>query len=813
MHIISAPASASALAISIALLAGSPAWAAASSAVDQVDSAQVDGAPDADPSDVAGIVVTARRREEAASATPISVSAFTSESLIEQGIRQVDDLNKAVPGFTFYEQAGKFSTDVVLRGLYRVPLGLGMPAVVTYFADVPLPSVASNVPLFDLQSVQVLKGPQGTLFGRSTLGGAVLTVPEAPSFKLGGYVDARYGNFDRFTAEGALNIPIIEDKLAVRLAGQHRRGDGYAKNLSGGPKLNNIHEDSYRVSVLFNPTDRLRNTFIYDHLVGNERAAAVRLASFTPGVLASLFAPAVGEELAASIGATLDEQLGAVIAIQNANPHGQFTDDVGSGLAYRKLWGISNRTEFDLSDNVMIRNIFGLRQVITHQTADTVGVPTLDIFGAPFTMFHARDDVNQKYLTEELQLIGSALGGRMNWIVGGFYNHDWQGGPAGSQATVFSIGGVPGIATTVAVEDRNYAVYGQVGLNLSDWVAEGLTLNLGYRHSWDRIRSCGGSAGPDFVGRKECDAIAALGVPGTTGIVKARGNAPSWTIGLDYKASDRQFFYITSRRGYRGVNVNTPLFTTVYTTGGANSLCAGGICPDLRPFQTTRPEKLTDIEIGSKTTFFMGEVRANLDIAAYISKYKGALQFLNTQTIVPGVAPDSPYNGAVGVNAADETIKGIEAALNLRVTRQLSFSFSGAYTDADIDKAESPSPILTIAKEAITLPSPRFSGTAAVRWAFPQKIAGADLIVNADYFATEKFGGQNGIKLDGYGIANGRIDLQGIGGTGLDIGFYVKNIGDNIYQAAPSVLIPGFPISAVILGEPRTYGIEARYSF
>jgi len=812
MHVISA----SAAALAIALLVGMPATAApapASSGIEQAQTVPADSAAAPRPTDPGDIVVTARRREEAARTTPVSVSAFSQEALVEQSIRQVDDLNKAVPGFTFYEQAGKFSTDVVLRGLYRVPLGLGIPAVVSYFADVPLPSVGSNIPLFDLQSVQVLKGPQGTLFGRSTLGGAVLIVPAAPSFEFGGYADLRYGNFNRFTAEGALNIPIVEDKLAVRIGGQHRRGDGYANNLSGGPKMNNIHEDSFRVSVLFKPTDRFRNTFIYDRLVGNERSAAVRLASFTPGVLASLFAPAAGTDAAAAMGATLDAQLAEALAIQNEHPHAQFTDNVGSGLARRKLWGISNRTEFDLSEDVTIRNIFGLRQVITHQTADTVGVPTLDLFGAPFTMFHARDDVNQKYLTDELQVLGNALDGHLNWIVGGFYNHDWQGGPAGSQATVFSIGGAPGPATTVAVEDHNYALYGQVGIDLSDWVTKGLTLNLGYRQSWDRIRSCGGAAGADFVGRKECDAIAALGVPGTAGIVRAKGQAPSWTIGLDFKASDRQFFYITSRRGYRGVNVNTPLFTTVYTTGGASPLCAGGTCPDLRPFQTTKPEKLTDVEIGSKTTFFVGDVRANLDVAAYVSKYQGALQFLNTQTIVPGVAPDSPYNGAVGVNAADETIKGIEAALNLRVTPHLSFSFNGAYIDADIDKAESPSPILTISKASITLPSPRFSGTAAVRWVAPQKIAGADLIFNADYFGTEKYGGQNGIKLRGYSIGNARIDLQHIRGTGLDIGVYVKNITDKVYQAAPSVLIPGFPISAVILGEPRTFGAELRYSF
>src|SRR3546814_10317046 len=105
----------------------------------------------------------------------------------------------------------------------------------------------------------------------------------------------------------------------------------------------------------------------------------------------------------------------------------------------------------------------------------------------------------------------------------------------------------------------------------------------------------------------------------------------SWTVGLDYKANDDLLLYIVSRRGYRGANVNTPRFETPFTTGGTGCTNPGGVCPDLRPYQTTNEERLTDVEIGAKTDFRLGGGRGRFNIAAFRTVYKGALQFLNAQ--------------------------------------------------------------------------------------------------------------------------------------------------------------------------------------
>lgn len=210
------------------------------------------------------IIVTARRREETLQTVPVAIQAFSSEQLEERGIQELGDLSSSVAGLRFGSEGGKNGTTLTLRGLSRIPLGEGVPAVVTYFANVPLAGEGSNLPTFDLSGIQVLKGPQGTLFGQNTIGGAVLVEPARPSFDLGGYVQGQYGNFDALTIEGAINVPVIADVAAIRVAGQMRRRDGYVTNLSGGENFDDIHQDSARISLLVEPSSNFSNTTIFD---------------------------------------------------------------------------------------------------------------------------------------------------------------------------------------------------------------------------------------------------------------------------------------------------------------------------------------------------------------------------------------------------------------------------------------------------------------------------------------------------------------------------------------------------------------------
>lgn len=762
------------------------------------------------PTAASDIVVTARRRDERLQDVPVSVTALSAQALERSTVQTLSDIKTIAPGFTFASEGGKDNIALSLRGIGQIPLGEATPGVVVYINNVPLPSVGSNLPTYDIGSIQVLKGPQGTLFGRNTLGGAVLVGTQAPTNDLGGYVEGTYGRYNYRELQGALNVPIVSDKVSLRVAGQIRRQDPRIKALDSGPGFENLHQEGARVSLLLKPFDGLKSTTIFEYFKAKELAGGLYLLrqNFPFGVF---FGPGLGP--------VLDAQVQADLALQRANRFGSFDDGINGGFANRKSRSITNDTSYTFG-HFTVRNIFGYRKNFSDQLINTGAVGPLSLpiapgVNLPFTLFHAAAKIDRQYLTNEFQFLGTF--DRFNFIAGVFYNNDKPNGASGSQFTAFSVGGVPAPAVTSHVRNKNVAVFGQVGVKVTDK----LTLNVGGRYSWDKVSACGGelpagtAAGP-YGTEAECFAVAARNVPEGVGIVSNKGSAPSWTVGLDYKVQRDWLLYVVSRRGNRGVNVNTPAFETRFTTGGTapNCVLPGNTCPDLRPFQKINGETLTDVEVGSKYSFHSGEMRGRLNVAAYYSKYKNALQFLNAQTIVPNGTPDSPTNGSVGANIADETIYGAELEASLSPVPTFTVSLNGAYTHVKVDKLKTTSfPGLPFTANLVNRNSPTLSGTLGVSWILPVRPLDGQLIANGDLFMTKPFGGQQGEKLPGYSLVNARLDLKGIGGSGFDLGFYLRNALSRKYLSSASVLIASFPISSVYVGEPRTWGVVGRYRF
>src|SRR5271170_7266297 len=215
---------------------------------------------------LAEVIVTARRIEEKIQQVPITIQAFTAAELREQGIQTTNDLQYAVPGIYLGGQSSRDNPAYDIRGETRTGQTAASPfGVVIYYDDVPLQTnLGVSVPPFDMASIQVLKGPQGTLFGRNTTGGAILTYPVEPSYKFGGYVSAEGGNYSYVEQEGAINLPLIDDKVAVRISAHHELRDGYTKDLYG-PDQDNLDNEAFRVQLRVDPTDWLHNLTIYDY--------------------------------------------------------------------------------------------------------------------------------------------------------------------------------------------------------------------------------------------------------------------------------------------------------------------------------------------------------------------------------------------------------------------------------------------------------------------------------------------------------------------------------------------------------------------
>jgi iron complex outermembrane receptor protein len=767
--------------------------------------------PEAANAELGEVVVTARRREENLQSVPVAINAFSGDALQREAVVDVQDLNSVVPGFHFGGEGGKAQFSIVQRGLTQTPLGEGTPAVVVYFDEVPIASKGSNIPLYDLANLQVLKGPQGTLFGRNTLGGAILIAPQQPSYDFGGYASASYGNYNERTFEGAINLPIVDGHWAARLSGQIRRRDGVTKNLSGGPDFDDVDQNSFRAILLGQPVEQVKNTLMFDFFHADEQPAGNYLLKALPGAI-----PGLSPLIDAGVADYVAEQ-------RAAGFHSAFTDLApDAGRAYRQQWVIQDKAEVQL-DGITIKNIFGYRRADAHHTLGISGTGPVDTAFGPFYIYSGDQVTARSYLTEELQALGKAFDDKLSWITGVYYEKQKPTGLNGTALETFTF--VPGFTpySTSLVTNQNFSVFSQGGLDLSS-LARGLSVDLGVRYSWDKVSACGGGDPTHYLTPADCDAIAAKNLPDGTGVVTDKGNAPSWTVGLNYQATDDLFLYVVTRRGYRGVNVNTPLFETPYTTGktivpaapGAPGCTGpGNACPDLRPYQTTKAETVTDVEIGAKSEWRVGGAAIIANVAAYTSKYKNGVQLFNViGTGLYSAAPDYPTQSSVAINAADQTISGVELDLSAKITPDLRVSLNGAYNHARIDRVIVPNIAgLTLTKDQITLPTPTFAGGASLEWTLPVRLLQGSLVYTADYFYTEKFGAQFGNDLPGYELTNMRLDWRDIGGSKVSLGAYVRNLFQEQYFTGAVVLSPGFPVNTALLGDPRTFGVQARVEF
>jgi iron complex outermembrane recepter protein len=244
------------------------------------------------------IIVTARRREESLQSVPLAVTAFTSTTLREKSITNQDDLVAHTPSLQIRSN-GAQRTDggFFLRGQGST-FGT-QPGVVVYTNEVPdfrVPNFGNNTQFYDLENIQVLKGPQGTLFGRSTTGGAVLLTTKRPTNKIEGFMEIKAGNYRAFELTGALNLPIVDDKILLRIAGNVSRRRGFTVSLNTGQDLDDKHRESYRISLLLKPIDGIENYTIFrgEHI--DESGSGIVMQDYNPNFLSgtSIIDPVTG---------------------------------------------------------------------------------------------------------------------------------------------------------------------------------------------------------------------------------------------------------------------------------------------------------------------------------------------------------------------------------------------------------------------------------------------------------------------------------------------------------------------------------------
>lgn len=762
------------------------------------------------------IVVTATRREENAQKVAVSVIALNATALEERNVRTLGDLTSVAPGIRFTQQGGGANMNVVIRGLQRTPSGNAPNAVISYFADVPLYFNGTNLPTFDLSSIQVLKGPQGTLFGRNAIGGAVIITPQAPTGEFEGYIRGSYGNYDYKDIEGAINLPIAGDRVALRVAGKISRRDGFTQVIGTGNDADDKHQDSIRASLLLQPNDRIRNITVFDWFEADESGPAAVLSGLTGGGLVRL--PQLAHFFDCN---TVNAFNPGCAAVPGVLPAGFDIDDAIARQAvvgkrttfsdlrvgvYRRTLGVSNKTEFEVTDGLTLRNILGYRETRVRTNGNVDGVET-----RPLAIINGSSRDAQKQFSDEIHVFGKLFDDRFDYLVGAFYIKEK---PNGTSGTNFVVASGAGRWTTAYQDKTNKAVFGQFGFRILD----GLKLNAGTRYNETKVVGCSAvtpeSATLDALADSE-PSIVAGNCPQAVGaaVLTGKENATTYNVGLDWQVNDRVFAYITHRKGYREGGLNFPLFASPCVTGNATGVCATNPSPpDLRPFQTVQPETVKDVELGVKTEFPLGsDGRVRFNVSAFRTIYDNAVLSFNTSGVVATGDPSAPQFSAITVNVGKFRNTGFEAELLLQPIRSISLQNTVAYVKSKFVSGNFPN----IPGLSSTLPlaaSPKWSINSSLRWVMPVQPLDGQVVANLDFYHQGSFY-VGGDVISGHEVVNGRIEWSGISGSGLSVAAFVRNLFDKTYPIAGVAASSAIGTITRAYAEPRMYGIELGYKF
>ncbi|MEN9708417.1 MAG: hypothetical protein RIQ68_825, partial [Pseudomonadota bacterium] len=605
------------------------------------------------------IIVTARRKDEKLQDVPVAVTAFGAEALAERRIASETDLQIATPGLTVRQTISSNQLNYAIRGQSIDAFSFTAPAVTAYFNDVQVGGTSATS-FFDLQSIQVLKGPQGTLFGRNATGGAVLYSAAKPTDKFEGYLKGAYGNYSNVEVEGAINIPVTSG-IALRVSGRSQTRDGFQHDRIQGTDINSVDAQVGRVSLLIKPEGS-----------GFENVAVFQKGSYkgTNGGLKMTFANGVNGAAATYLDPITKTVKPLTTNFRDLYPAGVVSTDprvnarfngISDYLTKSRSSGfydvflnrdsshdakqtfISNTTSYNASDSLTIKNIFGYNRVLSKDDTDIDGSPYEWLaIGSDPTGFSSGYVYGTKQWSDELQLSGTT--GALTYIVGAFYSKEKTYNRIPLCITCDVASGSVNVGFQGAYDftqtDKSKALYAQLTYDVS----EKFSVTGGFRYTWETVSMDYGKD-PTSIG----------GIVNELP-VKRKDSKPSWLIGLQYKASDDLMFYFNQRGSWR--------------TGGFNgtSLTAG---PGGRLVPTTfEPETTYDFEAGMKYSGDLGGARATFNVALFNQTIKDVQR--------------SPYIGisAVAGNVNKARVRGAEVESTITVSKNLQVGASGAFTKA-----------------------------------------------------------------------------------------------------------------------------------
>lgn len=726
------------------------------------------------------IVVTAQKRQENLQDTPIAVTAFNAAALANKNVADISGIAQFTPNLQFDSTAplsGSSSAAIVfIRGVgksgYQVT---DDPGVGTYVDGVYVSSSIGGVlDVLDIERIEVLRGPQGTLFGRNTIGGAINITTKRPAKDPGGHIEATYGNYNRIEASGSIDTPIT-DTLRTKLTFGYKRADGWEKllaatypppahnNRSAGT-LGDTNRGSGRLAIEWEPSDRFNFYMTADvSRIRESTVPSTALAVPLDGTLTAFY-NAVDAAVINVPGYGTGVLYDGRWVVAPGNKRGTYqTGPEGTNL---NVTGLAGTAEWKLADDLTFKSITSFRRV--------TGSFNRDADNSPLQVAECFSDFQQKQFSQEGQILGSAFDKRLEYVAGAYYFKE-------SAVDDYRCALPPSIGTVVLKADADnssYAFFGQASYELLD----GLKLTAGVRYTHDKK-----SLLPDFI----YDPAAGGAFAGVRtvpfGRVTNSFSNVSPHFSIDYKVSPSILLYGSYSRGYKG--------------GGFNARTVSPR-PDVLAFN---PEKLATFEVGSKLEFLDRRVRLNL--AAFTTRYRD-IQITVIEDFAPGTQ-----------NGGDARIKGFEAELTARPLDALTINASLAHLTTHYTKLLPLSPLVRpqfqVQPTNKLSNAPEWTASAGFDYRIPAHALNGDIVLRGDWSYTSKVYNDdiNSVWLTqpGYSIFNAQIAYENSGGD-WDLVLWAKNLGDKQYIfSGDANAAAGFVQGNY--SAPRTYGATFRRRF
>ena len=747
------------------------------------------------------VIVTAQRRATKAQKTPVSVAVLDSKQLQRQAVHTQADLEYSVPGLLVRESLNGNQQNFAIRGQSIDAFTGSQPAVQPYIDEVPVTGLVASS-YFDLASIQALKGPQGTLFGRNTTGGAVLYTTAPPTNGYSGYVDTRLGDYGQKEVQGAVNLPLIPDKLMVRIAADGDWRDGFTRNLFNNSTVGDVNRKGVRVSITAKPTDTITNTLVvdYERETGSANPDVLYYVSpvgatnggqpvndtgtifFSP-LLDSVFGPgSYAKYLAANPGAYPPGVLPYLAVQRQRGPY--VVDLNGQPATNASSWLFSNITAWQVSPDVTIRNIFGYVRARDNES-------NTDWDGSPFLLENTgpngNDNADRQY-SEELQVQGKAFGGDLNYVAGGYFESDQI-----YQLLNVSFFGLTPVYSAHSVfatqyNNNSYAAYGQGTykldrLGLKNW---SVTAGLRFTH-YD-------SSNTELPGSLYYD------TPYTANTVQQGSSQVSYQFGIQDQVNPHLLVYGVTRRSFRNGGF-TPSGPQVFEDSAAE----GG--------NEFMPEIIYDVEVGEKFQKVLDNIPVRLNVALFNS-------WINNVQRSDYVT--SPIFGISGLtaNVPEAIVQGFEVESQVSPVDWLNLGVNMSYDYAHfnnngVDLLGAPS------RYGPYPDTPRWSGSAFAQVSYPMPNPWfGTFAFRTDVFAQSAFffGSLNntvepGTKIPGYGLTNFRVAFENIANRPLTVAFYLKNAFNKVYWVGGIPTSGVYSTNAAVAGDPRTWYFELTYKF